>query len=49
VYEKLKILLFPVKDHLLLIFIGKEIKTDDLSQNIRRYVDSLNDLDLYSA
>ncbi len=49
VYEKLKILLFPVKDHVLLIFIGKETKTDDLAQNIRRYMDSLNDLDLYSA
>jgi hypothetical protein len=48
IYEKLKILLFPVKDHILLVFVNKEIKTDDLTKNIYEYVKSQNSLDLYS-
>jgi hypothetical protein len=48
IYEKLKILLFPIKDHVLLVFINKEIKTDDLTKNIYGYVKSQNSLDLYS-
>jgi hypothetical protein len=48
VYEKLKILLFPIKDHVLLVFVNKEIKTDDLTKNIYGYVKSQNSLDLYS-
>jgi hypothetical protein len=48
IYEKLKILLFPIKDHVLLVFINKEIKTDDLTKNIYRYVKSQDSLDLYS-
>jgi hypothetical protein len=48
IYEKLKILLFPIKDHVLLVFVNKEIKTDDLTKNIYGYVKSQNSLDLYS-
>jgi hypothetical protein len=48
IYEKLKILLFPIKDHVLLVFVNKEIKTDDLTKNIYEYVKSQNSLDLYS-
>jgi hypothetical protein len=48
IYEKLKILLFPIKDHVLLVFINKEIKTDDLTKNIYGYVKSQDSLDLYS-
>jgi hypothetical protein len=32
VYESLKILLFPIRDHVLLIFISKNVKTDDLTK-----------------
>jgi hypothetical protein len=48
VYETLKILLFPIKDHVLLIFIDKNIETDNLVKKIYEYKDSLNNLDLYS-
>ncbi len=49
VYEKMKILLFPIKDHILLIFVNKSFQTDDLTKNIYNYVKSLKDLDLYSV
>jgi hypothetical protein len=49
VYEKLKILLFPIKDHILLVFINKNIQTDDMTKNIHNYVDSAEGLDLYSV
>lgn len=48
VYEKMKILLFPIKDHILLIFVNKNFQTDDLTKNIYNHVKSLKDLDLYS-
>ncbi len=48
VYETLKILLFPIKDHVLLVFIDKNIETDNLIKKIYEYKDSLNNLDLYS-
>lgn len=49
VYEKMKILLFPIKDHVLLVFVNKSLETDDLTKNIYNYVKSLKDLDLYSV
>ena len=48
VYEKMKILLFPIKDHILLIFVNKNFQTDDLTKNIYNHIKSLKDLDLYS-
>ena len=48
VYENLKMLLFPIKDHVLLIFINKNVETDDLTKKIFEYKNSLNNLDLYS-
>jgi hypothetical protein len=48
VYEKMKILLFPIKDHILLVFVNKNFQTDDFTKNIYNYVKSLKDLDLYS-
>ncbi len=49
VYEKLKILLFPIKDHILLVFINNNIKTDDMTKNIHNYVNSAEGLDLYTV
>jgi hypothetical protein len=49
VYEKLKILLFPIKDHILLVFINKNIKTGDMTKDIHNYVNSADGLDLYSV
>jgi len=48
VYEALKMLLFPIKDHVLLIFINKNVETDDLTKKFFEYKNSLNNLDLYS-
>jgi hypothetical protein len=49
VYEKMKILLFPIKDHILLVFVNKNFQSDDLTKNIYNYINSLKDLDLYSV
>ena len=49
VYEKMKILLFPIKDHILLVFVNKNFQSDDLTKKIYNYIKSLNDLDLYSV
>lgn len=49
IYEKMKILLFPIKDHVLLVFIDKNIKTDDITKSIYNYVNSVDGLDLYSV
>jgi hypothetical protein len=49
VYEKMKILLFPIKDHILLVFVNKNFQSDDLTKNIYNYIKSLNELDLYSV
>jgi hypothetical protein len=49
VYEKMKMLLFPIKDHVLLIFVNKNLQTDDLTKKIYDHVKSLKDLDLYSV
>jgi hypothetical protein len=48
-YGTLKILLFPIKDHVLLTFINKNVETDDLTKKIHEYKNSLNDLNLYSV
>ncbi len=47
VYEKLKILLFPIKDHVLLVFVNKNVKTDDITKTIHNYVNSMDGLNLY--
>ena len=49
VYEKMKILLFPIKDHILLVFVNKNFQSDGLTKNIYNYINSLKDLDLYSV
>jgi hypothetical protein len=49
VYETLKLLLFPIKDHLLLLFINRNVETDDLAKKIHEYKNSLDKLDLYSV
>lgn len=47
-YETLKILLFPIKDHVLLVFVDKSVETDGLTKKIYGYKNSLSDLDLYT-
>jgi hypothetical protein len=48
-YEKMKILLFPIKDHILLVFVHKNIKTDDMAKKIQNYIKSVEGLDLYAV
>jgi hypothetical protein len=48
-YEKMKILLFPIKDHILLVFINKNIKTDDMTKKIQNYIKSVEGIDLYAV
>ena len=47
-YEKVKMINFPVKDHLLVISADSSAKIDDLYDKILKYVESVeNDLSLY--
>jgi hypothetical protein len=47
-YDKVKLVNFPVKDHLLVISAEPEVKVDDLSEKIFNYVASVeNELSLY--
>jgi hypothetical protein len=49
VYEDMIVLLFPIKDHVLLVFANNAIKTDALIKKIRDNNIGLTDnLDLYS-
>ena len=47
-YDKVKLLNFPVKDHLLVISAEVEVKVDDLGEKILNYITSVEDeLSLY--
>ena len=47
-YEKVKLINFPVKDHLLVISAEAAAKVDDLSENILKYITSVeNAFSLY--
>ncbi len=47
-YDKVKLLNFPVKDHLLVISAEAEVKVDDLAEKILNYITSVeNELSLY--
>jgi uncharacterized protein DUF6659 len=47
-YDKVKLLNFPVKDHLLVISAEPGVKVDDLSEKIFNYIASVeNELSLY--
>lgn len=47
-YSSLKILIIPVKEHILFLLINKNVNASDLSQQIYKIVSSDNELDLYS-
>ncbi len=47
VYEKLQILLFPIKDHVLLLFVEKTVEVGDIVKEVCTYLNSLTDLNLY--
>jgi hypothetical protein len=47
-YSSLRILIIPVKEHILFLLINKEVNTSDLTQQIYGMVNSAKELDLYS-
>lgn len=47
-YSSLKILIIPVKEHMLFLVINKNVKADDLTQKVYNIINSTKELDLYS-
>lgn len=47
-YSSLKILVIPVKDHVLFLLINKNVKANDLTQRISSLINSTKELNLYS-
>ena len=47
-YSSLKILIIPVKEHVLFLVINKNVKADDLTQQVYNIINSTKELDLYS-
>lgn len=47
-YSSLKILIIPVKEHVLFLVINKNVKADDLTQKVYNIISSTKELDLYS-
>lgn len=47
-YSSLKILIIPVKEHVLFLVINKNIEVDDLTQKVYSIINSTKELDLYS-
>ena len=47
-YSSLKLLIIPVKDHVLLLLINKDIDTDSLTKKVQETIKSTKELDLYS-
>lgn len=47
-YSSLKILIIPVKEHVLFLVINKNVEVDDLTQKVYNIINSTKELDLYS-
>ena len=47
-YSSLKILIIPVKEHVLFLVINKSVKAEDLTQKVYNIISSTKELDLYS-
>lgn len=47
-YSSVRILVIPVKEHILFLLINKKVNTSDLTQQIYGMVNSAKELDLYS-
>jgi len=47
-YSSFRILIIPVKEHILFLLINKDVNTSDLTQQIHGIVNSAKELDLYS-
>ena len=47
-YSSLKILIIPVKEHVLFLVINKNVEVDDLTHKVYNIINSTKELDLYS-
>jgi hypothetical protein len=47
-YSSLRILIIPVKEHVLFLVINKNVEVDDLTQKVYNIINSTKELDLYS-
>jgi hypothetical protein len=47
-YSSLKILIIPVKEHVLFLVINKNVKAEDLTQKVYNIINSTKELDLYA-
>jgi len=47
-YSSLKILIIPVKEHVLFLVINRNVKADDLTHKVYTIINSTKELDLYS-
>ena len=47
-YSSLKILIIPVKEHVLFLVINKNVEVDNLTQKVYNIINSTKELDLYS-
>ena len=47
-YSSLRILIIPVKEHILFLLINKDVDANDLTQHIYGIINSTKELDLYS-
>ena len=47
-YSSLKILIIPVKEHVLFLVINKNVEADDLTHKVYNIINSTKELDLYS-
>ena len=47
-YSSLKILIIPVKEHMLFLVINKNVETDDLTRKVYNIINSTKELELYS-
>lgn len=47
-YSSMKIIMIPVKDHVVFLLVNKAIKTEDIIDKIHNFINSTKEIDLYS-
>lgn len=47
-YSSMKIIMIPVKDHVVFLLVNKTVKTEDIIDKIVNFINSTKEIDLYS-
>lgn len=47
-YSSIKIIMIPVKDHVVFLLVNKTVKTEDIIDKIVKFINSTKEIDLYS-